>query len=64
MRDKRCYEKLTNFDKELHKEILKQKVINWDDTVIDVNKKRACLRFYGTEKLAYYTAHKKRINKD
>ena len=57
---KRCYEKLTNFDKELHKEILKQKVINWDDTVIDVNKKRACLRFYGTEKLAYYTAHEKK----
>ena len=57
---KRCYEKLTNFDAELHEEILKQKVVNWDDTVIDVNAKRACLRFYGTEKLAYYKAHEKK----
>lgn len=54
---KRCYEKLTNFDNELHKIILKQKVLNWDDTVISINSKQSCLRFYGTEKLAYYKAH-------
>ena len=32
----------------------------WDDTVIMVDKKRACLRFYGDEKIAYYTAHKQK----
>ena len=57
---KRCYEKLDKFDNELHKEILKQKVINWDDTVITINGKQSCLRFYGTEKLAYYKAHEKK----
>lgn len=54
---KRCYDKLEKFDNELHQEILKQSVINWDDTVISIDKANACLRFYGTEKLAYYKAH-------
>lgn len=57
---KRCYEKLADFDNELHKKILQQSVINWDDTVIDINKKQSCLRFYGTDKLAYYKAHEKK----
>lgn len=65
---KRCYDKLDNFDNELHQSILKQSVINWDDTVITIDKKNACLRFYGTENLAYYKAHlhkdKKGIDED
>ena len=60
---KRCFEKLSNFDNELHKKILQQKVIHWDDTVIDINKKQSCLRFYGTDKLAYYKAHEKKDKK-
>ena len=39
------------------KEIIKQQLLHWDDTVIMINTKRSCLRFYGTEKLALYTAH-------
>jgi len=46
-----------NFCEALRKEILKQDVVNWDDTVIMINTQRACLRFYGTENLALYKAH-------
>jgi hypothetical protein len=46
-----------DFCDEVRKEILKQEVVSWDDTVIAINTKRACLRFYGTEKLALYKAH-------
>lgn len=60
---KRCYEKLEKFDDEIYREMLKQKTLHWDDTVIDINKKRSCLRFYGTENLAYYKAHEKKDKK-
>lgn len=46
-----------DFCEDVRKEILKQEVVSWDDTVIMVNTQRACLRFYGTEKLALYKAH-------
>lgn len=46
-----------NFCEDVRKEILKQDVVFWDDTVIMINTQRACLRFYGTEKLALYKAH-------
>ena len=32
-------------------------VLYWDDTVIFINTKRACFRFYGDETMAFYTAH-------
>ena len=54
---KRASDKLENFMKEMKTEIIKQKLLHWDDTVIMVDTKRSCLRFYGTEKLAMYTAH-------
>ena len=57
---KRCYDKLEMFDNELNKQLLKEKVINWDDTVISIDGKQSCLRFYGTENLAYYKAHLKK----
>lgn len=57
---KRCFDKLSDFDKELHKKILCQKILHWDDTAISIDKKQSCLRFYGTEKLAYYKAHNKK----
>ena len=52
--------KLENFIKELKRRILKEDIIHWDDTVIMINTNRACLRFYGTENLALYTAHEKK----
>ena len=45
------------FCEDVKKELLKQELVSWDDTVISINTERACLRFYGTEKLALYKAH-------
>ncbi len=46
-----------DFCEDIRREILKQDVVSWDDTVIMINTKRACLKFYGTDKLALYKAH-------
>ena len=54
---KRAANRLSEFMCEIKKEIIKQPLLCWDDTVIMINTKRSCLRFYGTEKLAMYTAH-------
>ena len=66
--EKQAAKKLEVFKEELKKEIIKQKLIYWDDTVININKKQACLRFYGDDKLAMYIAHERKnkegIDKD
>lgn len=54
---KRAAEKLQNFMKEMKAEVIKQSLLHWDDTIIMINTNRSCLRFYGTDKLAMYTAH-------
>lgn len=65
---KQASNNLSNFIEDIKKEIYKQSQIYWDDTVIMINTKRACLRFYGNEKLALYTAHEHKneegINED
>ena len=48
---------LKEFREEAKKVCLTQRVLYWDDTVIFMNTARACFRFYGNEKVAYYTAH-------
>lgn len=53
----RAAKKLEGFINETKKEMIKQELLHWDDTVIMINTKRSCLRFYGTEKLELYTAH-------
>ena len=57
---KRGAKNLEKFMQEIKKEMIRQRLIHWDDTVIMINTKRSCLRFYGTEKLAMYTAHLKK----
>ena len=52
---KRASDKLSDFMEEMKAEIIKQSLLHWDDTVIMINTKRSCLRFYGTETM--YTAH-------
>lgn len=54
---KKASEKLVTFKEDLYKKILTRKLLYWDDTVIMINAKRGCLRFYGDENIAYYTAH-------
>ncbi|MFI3215063.1 MAG: transposase [Eubacteriales bacterium] len=48
---------LEAFELELKSEILRLPILYWDDTVIMIDKKRACLRFYGAESIALYKAH-------
>ena len=45
--------KITN----LKQLLITRRILYWDDTVIMIMTKRACFRFYGDEKIAYYTAH-------
>lgn len=54
---KRMSDSLDGFVQEIKKEVIQLPIVHWDDTVISINKKNACLRFYGNEKIAYYTAH-------
>nr|MBQ5527413.1 hypothetical protein [Succinivibrionaceae bacterium] len=45
------------FRSDLKHVLVTRKIIYWDDTVIFILTKRACFRFYGDERIAYYTAH-------
>ena len=60
---KRGSKLLKNFTEEVRLECIKSRIIHWDDTVIFENTKRACMRFYGNEKLALYKAHPKKDRK-
>ena len=57
---KQCATNLTNFINDLKVKILNERLIHWDDTVIMINTKRSCLRYYGNELLALYTAHERK----
>lgn len=57
---KRAANNLKEFMTEVKKELIKGELLYWDDTVIMINTKRSCLRFYGRENLAYYVAHLKK----
>ena len=48
---------LVQFYADLQLKLITLDLLYWDDTVIFINTKRACLRFYGNESIAFYTAH-------
>ena len=48
---------LVQFCADLRLKLIALRLLYWDDTVIFINTKRACFRFYGDERIAYYTAH-------
>ena len=48
---------LIRFYTDLRLKLITLSLLYWDDTVIFINTKRACFRFYGDESIAYYTAH-------
>ncbi len=54
---KRAALKLEKFICDLKFYITHLKLLYWDDTVIMINKNRACMRFYGNEDVALYCAH-------
>ena len=57
---KRASKIVEPFLKEVQAKILELSKIHWDDTVIMINTKRSCMRFYGDERLALYKAHEKK----
>lgn len=60
---KRASKSLKAFVDEVRLECIRSKILHWDDTVIFINTRQACMRFYGNEKLALYKAHEKK-NRD
>lgn len=54
---KRNAKALRQFRDDLRNLLIEQPILYWDDTVIMIDKKRGCLRFYGNEKIAWYIAH-------
>ena len=60
---KRASSLLENFVNDLKKYIYTLSIVHWDDTVIFVNSKRACLRGYCDKDVILYTAHEKKNKK-
>ena len=56
----RAAKKARMFRESLRHKVLTEHLLYWDDTVISIDKKRCCLRFYGNEQISYYTAHEKK----
>lgn len=48
---------LKDFIRDLTDRCRQEPLLYWDDTVVFLNTRRACLRFYGNERIALYTAH-------
>ena len=51
---------LNDFVEELRKYAIKCTIIYWDDTVIVVGAKQACMRYYGNEYFCLFKAHEKK----
>ena len=54
---KRYAVKLKGFADDVRAACIGSPLLYWDETVVFINTSRACVRFYGNERLAYYTAH-------
>ena len=54
---KRYSGKLKAFSEEVRTACIGLDLLYWDDTVVFISTAQACMRFYGNEKLALYTAH-------
>lgn len=60
---KRASSMLEEFIKSLKEYILTLNVLHWDDTVIYINGKKACLRGYCNSDIILYTAHEQKNKK-
>ena len=54
---KKAAARLDQFVQDLKFYITHLNLIYWDDTVIMINTKRGCMKFYGNEDVALYCAH-------
>ena len=57
---KRYSGKLKDFVEDVRRACIGSPLLYWDDTVVFINTARACMRFYGNEHFALYTAHLKK----
>lgn len=57
---KQASKKLEPFINELHQAIVNSLLIHWDDTVIMINKKQACMRYYGNDDICLFKAHERK----
>ena len=57
---KNASKSLTSFIEELHKACISSKLVYWDDTVISIDKKQSCMRYYGNDFLCLFKAHEKK----
>jgi len=60
---KRASNNLRIFCDDVSKAIIQSPVVHWDDTVVFVDTKRACIRFYGNDSFALYKAHSNKNRK-
>ena len=51
---------LEAFTEEVRCACIEADILYWDETVVFVDTARACIRFYGNEQIALYTAHMKK----
>jgi hypothetical protein len=57
---KRASSQLNQFIEDLKFYITHLNLVYWDDTVVMLNTKRGCMRFYGNEDVALYCAHEQK----
>lgn len=51
---------LESFVEELRINLLKSELVYWDDTVISINGKQSCMRYYGNDFICLYKAHERK----
>ncbi|MCQ2501785.1 MAG: transposase, partial [Lachnospiraceae bacterium] len=57
---KRFSHRLAAFVEQVRKACIASDLLYWDDTVVFIHTSRACMRFYGNERIALYCAHMKK----
>ena len=52
--------KLIPFIEEIRNAIIASEIVYWDDTVISINGKQSCMRYYGNDSVSLFKAHEKK----
>lgn len=57
---KQTSKKLIPFIEEIRNAIIASEIVYWDDTVISINGKQSCMRYYGNDSVSLFKAHEKK----
>ncbi len=57
---KKASNNLSSFIEELHEAATSSSLLHWDDTVVMINTKRGCMRYYGNDSFSLFRAHEKK----